>query len=132
MGLEEDHAVRLWEVGTGRLRGLLRGHDGLVRAVAFSPDGSALASASWDRTVRIWDVASGGALATLRGHRASVVSLAFAPDGTSLASGGMDGDIRLWDVDIARGRFAPSPAPGVAVGRRPKPALPEAGGGPDG
>ena len=74
----------------------LKGHTGPVHAVAFSPDGRQLASASDDGTMRLWDPSTGQATAPL-GHDDWVRGVAFSPDGRLLASANGDGTVRLWD-----------------------------------
>jgi len=95
--------VRLWNAVTGQHKKTLTAHTGGVRSVAFSPDGTTIASGSWDGTVRLWHVVTGQHKKTLTAHTSSVDSVAFSPDGTTLASGSYDGTVLLW-------RLAP-PAP---------------------
>jgi WD40 repeat protein len=81
---------------------ICRGHTRETVGVCFSPDGTHLASSSWDGTVRVWDTASGHELGTLRGHTEEVPGVAFSPDGKHLASAGMDHVVRLWDAGTGR------------------------------
>src|SRR5262249_29875403 len=60
--------LKLWEASTGKLKATLQGHQLGVGALAFSPDGKALASGGEDRTVKVWDVAKGETTATFVGH----------------------------------------------------------------
>jgi WD40 repeat protein len=65
--------------------------------VAFSPDGTRLATASGDRMARVWEVTSGTELHTLR-HGSAVVGVAFSPDGTRLATASSDRTARVWEL----------------------------------
>ncbi len=85
----------------------LYGHTSEVRCAAFSPDGTCIATCSFDSTVRIWDAHTGVQIRLMEGHSASVSRLCFSPDGTRLATTGkargmpgevLPGEVKVWDV----------------------------------
>jgi WD40 repeat protein len=88
----------LWELETGKERHALTGHGEPVEGLAFSRDGTLLASASWDRTVKLWNPATGEEVRTLSGHGGHVHGVAFSPDGKAVASASHDATVKLWDV----------------------------------
>ncbi len=74
----------------------------VVLALAYSPDGSTLASAGDDAVVLLRDLASGRTIGRLEGHRDAISCLAFSPDGKTLATGSYDHTLKLWDVASGR------------------------------
>jgi WD40 repeat protein len=90
--------VQVWDLQTGRQALSLKGHTHIIWKVCFSPDGTRIASASWDKTVKVWDAQSGRELFTLKGHTAPVHCVCFSPDGKLLASGSWDKTARVWDA----------------------------------
>lgn len=94
----DDNLVILWDRATGALRHRLEGHEGRIMAVAPSPDGARLATASWDRRIGIWDVASGELIRWIEGHEGNVNDVAFSADGGRLFSASYDGTVREWRI----------------------------------
>ncbi|MGD9868558.1 MAG: WD40 repeat domain-containing protein, partial [Hyphomicrobiales bacterium] len=84
----KPYAPRVIEVASGETRLTLEGHDNIVLAVAFAPDGRRLATAGGsDNEIHLRDAATGALLRNLTGTGRSVWSVGFAPDGKSIAWG---------------------------------------------
>ena len=98
LGYGDRFTTRLLKSQTDQSIATLGGLGSSISSVAFSSDGTKIASGSSDSTIRLWDLASGKELSVLRGHESEVVSVAFSPDGKTLASGSYDKTIRLWNL----------------------------------
>ena len=92
-----DGRIAIWTSGKAEPDAVLEGHTAPIVALAASPDGATLASASWDHTVRLWPLA-GGAPRVLEGHTQNVNGVAFAPDGRALVSVSYDQSVRIWPL----------------------------------
>jgi WD40 repeat protein len=97
-----DGMVRAWNTTDGKEVRKLEGGE-LYGALAFSPDGRALAAVSYFpgedlAKVLVWELASGRLRTQQEHHGGPLRALAFSPDGRALATGGDDTTILLWDV----------------------------------
>jgi WD40 repeat protein len=100
--LAADIAADARSRGVARL--VLRGHEGTVRAVSFSPDGSMLASIGDDQQLLLRDPHSGRALGELDARQQSLGRLTFSPDGRWIASAGVAGSVWLWQPNTGARR----------------------------
>jgi len=96
--------LKLYDLNARAVRLPLQGHSNMLgsESLAFSPDGTLLASGSADRTVILWDVATGRPRFTLKGHVEDgfqTLSVAFSPDGKMVASAGnRDQMVKVWNA----------------------------------
>lgn len=97
-----DGTVTSWAFASDQVHprafGALHPHQAEIAAMAVSPDGVLLATASWDRTVRLWNSASGELVAVLPGHAHRVGGVGFSPDGEQIVTTSWDGTARRWTL----------------------------------
>ncbi|MFI4995288.1 MAG: WD40 repeat domain-containing protein [Hyphomicrobiales bacterium] len=96
MTASRDKTARVFDAGSGRETAVLRGHEGIVQAAGFSPDGTRIVTASSDKTARIFDASTGREISALRGHEDKVNFAAFGPDGASIVTASADRTARIW------------------------------------
>ncbi len=80
----------------------LAGQRGHVNSLAFSADGTQLATAAGEPglfgEVKLWNVADGQLIRTFTGHKDALYAVAISPNGTILATGSYDQKIKLWNI----------------------------------
>ncbi|GIJ26736.1 hypothetical protein Vqi01_18980 [Micromonospora qiuiae] len=95
-----EHQLRLWDV---RTRKLIRSLPGDAVSMAFSQDGTSIATASRSEpTIVLWDVASGRQVRTYDKGGGTVFGVALSPDGSLLAAGGENNSVRVWQTATGR------------------------------
>jgi WD40 repeat protein/serine/threonine protein kinase/uncharacterized coiled-coil protein SlyX len=98
----DDASIYLCEVDPQRpnLSSVRRipGHLSQINQIAYSRDGTRLATASDDKTIKLWDLSTYRNIRTFQGHTKSVTAIVYSPDGTQLLSGSLDGTVRQWDI----------------------------------
>ena len=112
-----DGRIAIWSPGKTEPDAVFEGHTAPVVALAVSPDGTTLASASWDHTVRLWPLA-GGTPRVLDGHTQNVNGVAFTVDGRALVSVSYDLSVRIWPLADAQAAVIvsmPTPLNAVAA-----------------
>lgn len=110
-GHHSDSTVRVWNLNTGNMERILRGHVWAVNQVAYSPNGQMIASGSFDSNIKLWNPYTGRQIYNLNGPSDDPISwtraffsdhivygIAFSPDGKTLASGGVKQPIQLWGL----------------------------------
>ena len=82
-----DKTACLWDVTTGKLLQVLRGHTDSIWSVTFSPDGKTVLTASRDKTARLWCVETGKQLQVFKGHTEALSLVIVSPDGRIVFDG---------------------------------------------
>ena len=90
--------IHVWNVQTGQLLDRLTGHEGPIASLAFTPDGSTLASGSWDRTIRLWSVFSRTQSSEPLPLTSDLLCITMRPDSAQLAAATLDGQLAFWSL----------------------------------
>ena len=93
-----ESILHLHDVALEREIAVLSGQEGEIVAVAWSRDGSRVASSSADGTIGIWEGSTGRPLAVLRGNAKPAVKMHLSDDGSRLATQALDSEVCFWDV----------------------------------
>src|SRR6266516_1631985 len=108
--------VQMWDVMAHTRRWVGRTQPTKIRHVAWSSDGTRLASCGDDGSIHLWEAAEGTLLQSLQGHRGMAASVVWSPDGTWLASGGSgrsNGELFVWDAHSGKRMRVFARHPGV-------------------
>ena len=101
----------MWDLQTGQELFTLAGHSGTIYRVAYSPDGTQIATAAYDSTAKVWDATTGKLLLTLYGAAKGINGITFSLDGKRLITVSDDGNLRTYflrledELALARSRL---------------------------
>ena len=103
---EKPGRVLIWATDTANLVRPLGPFGWTVSGVAWSPDGTRIASACYDEFVRIHEVRNGEQLLCINSHQDELNAVVWSPDGQTLATAGGQWDkpqpIKLWDTSSGK------------------------------
>ena len=100
--------VKVWNLKTGALRFVLPSRSGPAEALAFSPDGTALALAGTSGSLTLWDLTGRRVPRVLPGGAGPLYAVAFSPDGATVAAASDGGSVLLWRPNTSpRARVLP-------------------------
>jgi WD40 repeat protein len=105
LAVAETDSVKVFDTATGKQKFAVAAKLNSPQCVAFTRDGSMLATGGKDLVVKVWSGVDGKLLHQYHGHREQVSCLAFSPDGKTLASAGWEHDVLIWDVATEKNLF---------------------------
>ena len=92
-----DGRLRVWDVSTGNVKQVFRGHTGEIMGVRWQHGGKQLVSAGYDKSIRIWDAEQEQHSKVIGSHDAGIASISYDPKGRWIATASFNGEVKLWD-----------------------------------